>query len=84
LFPKKLAIEDQGSTLREEDNGKKSKKQPDNPATLASVEVVGASTEATNTSAAAAKASTEDIGTTLEAIGTSTDVCQIQGDPPLT
>jgi hypothetical protein len=84
-----LALENKESKLKEVDNNKKSKKQPDDPATLVpviktSVEVVSASTEATNTSAVVTNASTEAIGNALEAIGTLTDIGQVQANPPLT
>jgi hypothetical protein len=89
IVPKKSDLDNRESKPKEVDNGNKSKKQPDDPATSVqfiktSVEAVSASTEATNVSAVATNASTEPIGTTLEAMGTSADADQIQEDLPLT
>jgi hypothetical protein len=89
FIPKQLALENKESKLKEVDNNKKTKKQPDDPATTVptvktSAAVVSASTEVTNPSAAIANASTETIGTAQEAIGTSTYVSETKEDPPLT
>ena len=82
IIPKQLALEDKESKTKEVDSSKKSKKQPDDPATSlpiikTSAEVVSASTEVTDTLAAIANASTE-------ALGTSADDGQTKKDPPLT
>jgi hypothetical protein len=96
IVPKKSPLDDRESKPEEVDSGKKSKKQPDDPATSVqdvktsaaavktSAEVVKTSTEVTDVSAAAINASTEAIGATVEAIGTSTDVSKVKADPPLT
>ena len=89
FIPKQLALENKESKLKEVDSSKKTKKQPDDPATTvptikASIVDVRASAEGTNPLAIIANASTETIATTPEAIGTSADVGQAKKDPPLT
>jgi hypothetical protein len=86
---KKSPLDDRASNPEEVDNGKKSKKHPDDPATSVQVvkpsaEAVSASTKANNVSASAINASTEAIGIAIETIGTSTDVGTVQADSPLT
>jgi hypothetical protein len=89
FIPKQLALENKESKLKEVDSSKKTKKQPNDPATTvptikASTTVVSASTDVTNPLAVIVNASTETIGTAQEAIGTSADVGQANEDPPLT
>jgi hypothetical protein len=75
FIPKQLALEKKESKPEEVDSSKKTKKQPEDPATSVptvktSAKVVSASTKVTNSLAEIANASTEEIDNTLEAIGT--------------
>jgi hypothetical protein len=90
---KQLASRDKDFKLKEDDNVKKSKKKPDNPALGVSVVVpsaivIKASAEDVNTLALVASTPTEIISTIPEIIGTSRatgslDKTQDKKDPPL-
>jgi hypothetical protein len=82
ILPKRSPLDDRASKPEEVDSGKKSKKQPVDPAT--SVQAIKASVQAVNDSTEAINASTEAIDTSTEAIGTSTEVGNAQADPLLT
>jgi hypothetical protein len=87
--PKQLALQGKDSKLKEVDDNKNTKKQPDDsamvvPTIKALTSDVRASTEGTNSLAVIANASTETIGTTTKAIGTSEDIDQGKKGPPLT